>query len=260
MLDLKSSGTTAAELPRTTAFTNLSMLFADAGSSYKGGWSHATSPAPGQGCERGCRCGLASRRASPGGCVETPALAVVTPKSRPHPGTIISRRSQSPARGHLCDKRLLAAPTRKSDFKTTRRTIKALSLSPTSSATAVVALPFSPVCRWDLDRGVGVCVREATSARSPAATLIAADPTTHGDPGTLVQGCSTRFPIRGEIRLFNTADTNCYLKVASAPWGSLHSDDHQKRKCRHPRGAHSHRSYIDTEIIDIVYRYISAKI
>jgi len=28
MLDLKSSGTTAAELPRTTAFTNLSMLFA----------------------------------------------------------------------------------------------------------------------------------------------------------------------------------------------------------------------------------------
>ncbi|XP_029160455.1 transcriptional regulator ERG homolog isoform X4 [Formica exsecta] len=49
MLDLKSSGTTAAELPRTTAFTNLSMLFADAGSSYKGGWSHATSPAPGQG-------------------------------------------------------------------------------------------------------------------------------------------------------------------------------------------------------------------
>ncbi|TGZ46043.1 Uncharacterized protein DBV15_09726 [Temnothorax longispinosus] len=48
MLDLKSSGTTAAELPRTTAFTNLSMLFADAGSSYKGGWSHATSPAPGQ--------------------------------------------------------------------------------------------------------------------------------------------------------------------------------------------------------------------
>ncbi|KOC63125.1 DNA-binding protein D-ETS-3 [Habropoda laboriosa] len=103
MLDLKSSGTTAAELPRTTAFTNLSMLFAelvfaegrmvvtrrprdmldfgglsvevevqsewlgldwlergsvcgssgvscdDASSSYKGGWSHATSPAPGQG-------------------------------------------------------------------------------------------------------------------------------------------------------------------------------------------------------------------
>ncbi|KYM78754.1 hypothetical protein ALC53_10808 [Atta colombica] len=48
MLDLKSSGTTAAELPRTTAFTNLSMLFADASSSYKGGWSHATSPAPGQ--------------------------------------------------------------------------------------------------------------------------------------------------------------------------------------------------------------------
>ncbi|EFN66244.1 hypothetical protein EAG_10152 [Camponotus floridanus] len=103
MLDLKSSGTTAAELPRTTAFTNLSMLFAgfsdiacifniafhenlkenwhvlpndrhtprhsrnvkseaplmdsgvsrsneggNAGSSYKGGWSHATSPAPGQ--------------------------------------------------------------------------------------------------------------------------------------------------------------------------------------------------------------------
>lgn len=28
MLDLKASGTTAAELPRTTAFTNLSMLFA----------------------------------------------------------------------------------------------------------------------------------------------------------------------------------------------------------------------------------------
>ncbi|KAL2716380.1 transcriptional regulator ERG isoform X2 [Vespula squamosa] len=49
MLDLKSTGTTTAELPRTTAFTNLSMLFADASSSYKGGWSHATSPAPGQG-------------------------------------------------------------------------------------------------------------------------------------------------------------------------------------------------------------------
>ncbi|KAH0535897.1 hypothetical protein KQX54_019925 [Cotesia glomerata] len=48
MLDLKSTGTTAAELPRTTAFTNLSMLFADASSSYKGGWSHATSPGPGQ--------------------------------------------------------------------------------------------------------------------------------------------------------------------------------------------------------------------
>ena len=33
MLDLKGSGTTAAELPRTTAFTNLSMLFA--GMSFK---------------------------------------------------------------------------------------------------------------------------------------------------------------------------------------------------------------------------------
>lgn len=56
-------------------------------------------------------------------------------------------------------------------------------------------------------------------ARSPAATLIAADPTTRANPGThrepFVQG-RTRFPIRSEIRLFNTADTNCYLKVASA--------------------------------------------
>ena len=57
------------------------------------------------------------QRASPGGCVETPARTVVTPKSRPHPvwtptptpGTIISQRSQRPARRHLCYKRLLAA-------------------------------------------------------------------------------------------------------------------------------------------------------
>ncbi|KYN13423.1 hypothetical protein ALC57_14436 [Trachymyrmex cornetzi] len=97
MLDLKSSGTTAAELPRTTAFTNLSMLFADASSSYKGGWSHATSPAPGQGESH---------------------LSLFTK-------------------------------------------------------------------RWDLDRGIEVCVRETSAtARSPAATLIAADPTTRTDPGT----------------------------------------------------------------------------
>lgn len=57
------------------------------------------------------------QRASPGGCVETPARTVVTPKSQAPPcvdantdaGTIISRRSQRPARGHLCYKRLLAA-------------------------------------------------------------------------------------------------------------------------------------------------------
>ena len=57
------------------------------------------------------------QRASPGGCVETPARTVVTPKSRPHPvwtptptpGTIISQRSQRPARRHLCYKRLLVA-------------------------------------------------------------------------------------------------------------------------------------------------------
>lgn len=60
--------------------------------------------------------------------------------------------------------------------------------------------------------------------------------------GTLIQG-RTRFPIRDEIRLFNTADTNCYLKAASAPWGLLHSDattfyhGNRCRKCYHYGGA-----------------------
>jgi len=60
--------------------------------------------------------------------------------------------------------------------------------------------------------------------------------------GTLIQG-RTRFPIRSEIRLFNTADTNCYLKAASAPWGLLHSDattfyrGNRCRECYHYGGA-----------------------
>ncbi|EGI63555.1 hypothetical protein G5I_08073 [Acromyrmex echinatior] len=230
MLDLKSSGTTAAELPRTTAFTNLSMLFADASSSYKGGWSHATSPAPGQGeshlssftkVASRVLCGALNRgpfvvdgeraserteeregeegwqRASPGGCVETPARTVVTPKSRPHPvwtptptpGTIISQRSQRPARRHLCYKRLLAATnqvtTARALFEITsvgRENVKVLPLNAREPVGAIMI----PVvhARWDLDRGVEVCVRETSATvRSPAATLIAADPTTRTDPG-----------------------------------------------------------------------------
>lgn len=82
--------------------------------------------------------------------------------------------------------------------------------------------------------------RTRATARSPAATLIAADPLRPVETQerlvspteTLVQG-RTRFPIRGEIRLFNTTDTDCYLKVASVPWGSPHSDATACRKCCH---------------------------
>lgn len=94
-------------------------------------------------------------------------------------------------------------------------------------------------CRWHLDRGVGVCVREPTAtARSPAATLIAGGPHDPWRTQNPRPRFCTRFPIRGEIRLFNTADTNCYLKVASVPWGSVHSDattlHRRKRKCGRP--------------------------
>lgn len=83
--------------------------------------------------------------------------------------------------------------------------------------------------------------RARATARSPAATLIAADPTTRTDPGTLSPAGRIPRPRTYslpnqscEIRLFNTADTDCYLKAASAPWGSLHSDAtlYHRNHCR----------------------------
>lgn len=61
-------------------------------------------------------------------------------------------------------------------------------------------------------------MRERT-ARKPRGYTDCGGPYDPGRPRTL-RG-PTRSPIRGEIGLFNTADTNCYLKVASAPRNSL---------------------------------------
>lgn len=55
---------------------------------------------------------------------------------------------------------------------------------------------------------------EGHRSHSPTATLIAGDPR---DPRRCIpRPRLSHVPIRDEIKLFNTADTNCYLKAASA--------------------------------------------
>ncbi|KOX69432.1 DNA-binding protein D-ETS-3 [Melipona quadrifasciata] len=186
MLDLKSSGTTAAELPRTTAFTNLSMLFADASSSYKGGWSHATSPAPGQEANLKESIEIAmnllnklneatnSQSSVPSFCFEVIDVILKNLKKK------ILQYEKSPEHGET-------------------KTVEISEHQDSMSSSSYQRSSFDV---------------EGHRSHSPTATLIAADP--RNPRRCIPRPRLSHVPIRDEIKLFNTADTNCYLAASAS--------------------------------------------